>query len=846
MKPVIKSLAIIICVLMTFSSAACGSKPVENPTDTVGASSNVQESTSDTESEADTLKSTEEESFSISDTESNEDTDMETESSTGSDIETETETETETEIETDVAITEKNGEADVSTKHGIEYHASNYSAVDNKAFKINQGFTVTFSGEEFSKEFNRFAIEYKSSAPLKIDVTYTVDGEERTDYYYVEAIKTSFRGIVETYFDGKNSTEIKKIVFSTCEKVDADFMLYDLTLETVDFYPDDLYVENERFKIGVRLTWGGSMTYFEDKNDGIADLGNLVNIHDTGRLIQQSFYGTYTNDEYTSGSYSDSTWPYNPVQGGNKYQTGRTRLIDVEVGDDYIYVKAQSLDWALNNVLTHTYYENTYTLTEDNVHVDNRMVDFSGWKHSQNGQEIPAMYIVSYFGTLAYYNGAKPWTDDIDGIYYERKLGGWSASVTVPLLEGNDETWAIWMNEDDNFCFGIYAPNIDRLVAIRHLYDGSKDPMSNSCSYVAPSAVVEMVSYFPIEYQYLLATGTFEDVREEFKENKDFSDNASLDNNRAPLHVSAEKFDMTDLDFTKRGTEKVFNGPKKLKIDYDGMEQAVKFTLTDVSDPYAFIDFYWNSDKELVAEDFNVFEIEYMIPTTNSKTGYYLVLFLCAGDIKSPKEGYTATTSLVADGQYHTVCIRLPKDRWNGDIHKIRVDILDSGAIGDEIFVKHIRLLKYPDLGAENDLSIPYADKLISSPARTKVEFSEVEQGVVLKVLDKNDVGVQLDFSNAFLSADNYKTIEITYMIPTTNSKTSYSYQFFFTCAGSGGFAEARSVTGQYTADGKYHTLTVTFDGKEGWSGAIKKIRFDYFSGCAVDDVIYIKSINLK
>ena len=116
----------------------------------------------------------------------------------------------------------------------------------------------------------------------------------------------------------------------------------------------------------------------------------------------------------------------------------------------------------------------------------------------------------------------------------------------------------------------------------------------------------------------------------------------------------------------------------------------------------------------------------------------------------------------------------------------------------------------------------------------------------MLKVLDKNDVGVQLDFSNAFLSADNYKTIEITYMMPTTNSKTSYSYQFFFTCAGSGGFAEARSVTGQYTADGKYHTLTVTFDGKEGWSGAIKKIRFDYFSGCAVDDVIYIKSINLK
>ena len=847
-----------MCISMLLGTVACTDNAAEgtfatDATDleTFGETAAETELNHEGSSEIETKteKETDAETESEKDTESGADeTIAQTESGDESDSEKSTEAETENETtSSNFELSEDSEGADVVTKNGFEYRAEGYLSADkNSGFKINQGFTVTFADGMLAKEFNRFTIEYKSSAPLQIFVTYTVDGEDRTDYYYLEAIKTSFNGLVETYLDGKSSTKLKKIVFNTCEEDDASFMLYGISLDTIKFYPDDICVENERFKVGVRLTWGGAMTYFEDKKDGIEDLGNLVNIHDTGRLIQQSFYGTYTNDEYTSGNYSDSIWPYNPVQGGNKYQKGRTRLIDIEVGEDYIYIKAQSLDWALDSVLTHTYYENTYTLREDNVLVDNRMVDFSGWKHVQNGQEIPAMYIVSYFGTLAYYNGNKPWTDDTDYIYYARELGGWGASLTVPLVEGNEETWAIWLNEDDDFGFGIYTPNIDRLVAIRHQYDGSKDPMSNSCSYVATSAVVEMVSYLPVEYQYLLATGAFEDIRAEFKENRDFADNASLDNNRSPFHVSAERFDMTNLDFTKEGTEKVFSGHRILNVDYDEDKQAARFTLTDVSDPYAYIDFDWNSDKPLVAEDFNVFELEYMIPTTNSKTGYYITLFLCAGEITSAKAGYTASANLIADGQYHSISIRLPKDKWSGDIHKIRVDIVDSGAIGDEIFVKRMALAKYPNLAAENDFSVENSDKLISSPARTHVEYSEEEQAVMLKVLNTNDVGVQLDFSGCILSANEYKTLEITYMMPTTNSKSSYSYQIFYACGDNTGFNEKRSFNGVYTADGEYHTLTIQLGDKEGWTGDIKKIRFDYFSGCAVDDVIYIKSINFK
>ena len=350
MKKYFKCLAIFLCLIMAFGSVACGGSAEtkesnttisEITSETTEATVNETETklteiettlteieTTVTESETTvteaetTLTETEttvtETETTVTETETTV-TESETTVTESETTGTETETTiTETEAESpELTITENGSGADAVTKDGFAYSVQNYISADGyKGFKINQSFEVTFPEGAFSKEFNRFKVDYRSTVPLKLFVTYTVDGEDRTDYYYLEAIKTSFRGLVETYLDGKNSTELKKIVISTCEEDEGDFILYGISLDTVEFYPDDLSVENDRFKVGVRLSWGGAMTYFEDKNDGIPDLGNLVNIHDTGRLIQQSFYGTYTNDEYVSGNYSDSKWPYNPVQGG--------------------------------------------------------------------------------------------------------------------------------------------------------------------------------------------------------------------------------------------------------------------------------------------------------------------------------------------------------------------------------------------------------------------------------------------------------------------------------------------------------------------------------------------------
>ena len=758
-------------------------------------------------------------------------------------------------------IMDVDGVIRVFGRDGLQYTVAGYQSISENRFVFNTGLEITFDEGAFASEFNRLTFDYESTAPLKVFVTYTLDGAEKTDYFFLEATKTTFRGLIEGYLYGNEGVELKKLVVDTCENVEATFILHDLETETIPVYEDDLAVENDRYKIGVRLSWGGAMTYFEDKLDGDEELANLVNIHDTGRLIQQSFYGTYTNDEGYTSEYngSGSLWPYNPVQGGDRFNQGSDRLIDVEYDEekDYIYILSQSLDWAPNKSLTFTYYENTYSIMEgedegtddDYVLVDNVATDFSGWKHIAGGQEIPAMYIVSYFDTFSFYNGTKPWTGDNEAVYYRSDLQGWENSTNIPMLRGNTETWSIWLNTADSFGFGIYCPNIQKHIAIRHRYDGSKDPMSNSCSYVAPSCSITMQAYKPIEYSYILATGSFDTIRALFTEHKDFTTNPSLSNDRTDTLVSGEKFDMMNMDFTVEANAEVFSDLRNLAVSYDSDEQAAKMSALGSKDPHATLNFDWNSDKIISDGSFNTVEVEYMLPESNSETSYSLLLFFDSGAQGGFDDARHVSGTIVRDGAYHTLSLRLPDGIISGDLHAIRFDPFATAAIGDAIYVKSIKLtdVYYPEVSAENDMIVAGSEKLFASLAGTKAYYDETQKAVALEVIKSGDVSVVIDFSSLALSTQDYSSLVIEYMVPATNANSSYSCTTYFATSEQGGFAEARAVYQILTVDGAYHTLTVPLADNVNWTGNIAKIRFDYFQSANVEgDVVYIKSINLQ
>ena len=768
-------------------------------------------------------------------------------------------------------IVENGDTASVVTKQDLNYTVSGYKSIEDDMFVFDTGLEIVFEDGSFADEFNRLNFEYSSSDPIKVFITYTLEGEEKTDYFFLEATKNSFRGLIEGYLADKKGVELKKLTIDTCEKTEGRFILENLKTEVIPLYDDDLTVENDRYKIGCRLSWGGAMTYFEDKMDGDEELGNLVNIHDTGRLIQQSFYGTYTNNEgYTSvpnGGEGATLWPYNPVQGGDRKNNGSDRLIDVEYDEekDYIYIVTQPLDWAYvkgteyegeYQGLTYTYYENTYSIMkgesdspdDDYVVVDNVMTDFTGWEHVAGGQEIPAVYLVSYFDTLSYYNGIKPWTNDDTGICYEENLAGWSNAGNFPLYKGNTETWSIWINSDDNFGFGTYCPNIQKHIAIRHQYDGSKDPMANSTSYVAPSCSIVMQSYKPITYSYILATGDPEEIRDIFNEHKDFTDNASLSEDRYDQLVTYGKFDMMNMDFTDENNKDIFFAVRHMDLEYDENENALKMYVVNGNDPHASMSFDLNSDKVINSDDFNTIEIEYMLPMSNSKSGDTLVLFISAGEFSDYKETNTVKGTIVRDGEYHTLKIRVPKTKFQGDLHKIRFDTFTSAAAGDIMYIKNISFttLEYPELGVDNDMSIPRSDNLPSEKRYTETYMDETENALALKVSGGGDVSITLDFTQLYLSTLEYTGLQIEYMIPTTNSTTHcYSSIYFATSKNNSINGDKTVSSGKLTVDGEYHTMTFDFTQKaDFWTGDITNLRFDFFQNTPKDgDVMYIKRI---
>ncbi|MBO5843211.1 MAG: hypothetical protein J6R46_09450, partial [Clostridia bacterium] len=101
------------------------------------------------------------------------------------------------------------------------------------------------------------------------------------------------------------------------------------------------------------------------------------------------------------------------------------------------------------------------------------------------------------------------------------------------------------------------------------------------------------------------------------------------------------------------------------------------------------------------------------------------------------------------------------------------------------------------------------------------------------------------DYGTQQYFAEDYGTIEIEYMIPTTNAQPSYETQLFL-CAGDikAPAAEA-AVTGTLIADGQYHTLQINVKDLDFWQGLIHMVRFDYFSSPTAGDTVYVKAFRL-
>ena len=285
--------------------------------------------------------------------------------------ESETETQSEEEITTEESATDEtdemdrfelfigDGYADIITPTGLPYRATGYKSIEAEGFIFVSGLNFDF-GKSFEPAFNRFTVSYYSSAPVKITLSYTIDGAEIEDCFYLEEGKQSFSGLIIDFLNGKQAASLTTIRVDTCEqKLAEEFLIFDLYTELIDVPERDYYISGSRYTLGIDLGWGGTINYVSDNKCNIDGVENMINKHDPGRLVQQSYYGTGAIEGvFEWGSFNGSNqWPYNPVQGGGKGGYA-SRIIDFVVEDNYVYVKAQPLDWGKINYITPSYMEN--------------------------------------------------------------------------------------------------------------------------------------------------------------------------------------------------------------------------------------------------------------------------------------------------------------------------------------------------------------------------------------------------------------------------------------------------------------------------------------------------------
>ncbi len=410
---------------------------------------------------------------------------------------------------------------------------------ENEMHEISKKETKTLS---YEKEFNYYGIKYTSDEYLKCSIAYMVGNKRVVEEFFLEPGEKEFYSFIDNALDGENA---KTLVEFSCtplnaKKANVKYTAFSVFLREVP--EQEVFIETENYKLGVDLLWGGALSYLEDLNSDVEAVKvdgkikvdsnaserydtravnenvNLINRNDTGRLVQQSYYGT-VEAPYEPGTYMDNTWNYNPVQGGNQYNEN-SKIVDIKCTDTEIYVKCRPLDWAKSKeYITPSYMEAWYTIENNNVHVKCRFTDFSGYPATPRTQELPAFYCIEPLNTFVYYDGAEPFSKD-NKLCIEDSLIFWP-DAGYPNFK-SVEQWSAFRGEfSDSFGIGLYMPTHDTFLTgvFARGETTEKDPSIDSpTSYIAVVKDYVFESFKPKEYDYYISTGTTDEIRNNFKE----------------------------------------------------------------------------------------------------------------------------------------------------------------------------------------------------------------------------------------------------------------------------------------------------------------------------------------
>lgn len=269
-------------------------------------------------------------------------------------------------------------------------------------------------------------------------------------------------------------------------------------------FAGESHLDNGVVKVGINLAKGGSITYLS--KSGTND--NLINNHDLGRQIQQSYYsGPQPYNPISNASPTWANWPWNPIQTGDCFGNPSFVLAHTNTGQ-ILYVKCRPMQWALKNVPGECTFESWITLSGNVVTVSNRLLNLrtdSAEQFTGRDQELPAVYTIGRLYRLFSYAGNAPFR------------GG--ALTNFPIVP---PPWQYWLATENwaalvdvnGWGLGVYHPGAVRFVGGFAGTPGSGGPNDDPTGYVSPLHVEVLDSSIEYTYTYHLILGTLQGIRD--------------------------------------------------------------------------------------------------------------------------------------------------------------------------------------------------------------------------------------------------------------------------------------------------------------------------------------------
>ena len=264
---------------------------------------------------------------------------------------------------------------------------------------------------------------------------------------------------------------------------------------------ETIYLDNGVLVVGIDVSRGGAISYLSEYDS----YESVVNVHDLGRYIQQSYYSGPTPFIPPGATQHPSYagWSWNPVQAGDAFGN-RSLVVDESNDGVTLYVKCIPKQWALNNVDTECTLEAWITLDDNRVHVRNRLVNAreDATRYGGFHQELPAVYTVGTLHRLYTYTGTAPFTGD-----------------GLTLIANSGPPWEYWNStenwsalvDDADWGLGIHHPGAYLTVGGFHGAPGWGGPTGDNTGYIAPLHTDVLDHDIVYDHQYTLILGDLHD-----------------------------------------------------------------------------------------------------------------------------------------------------------------------------------------------------------------------------------------------------------------------------------------------------------------------------------------------